>query len=265
MASARIRFALFVAIVLALPAVLMASADAQLRELGKLAMILSPAIAGLALAPRSARRASHVSWPWVSGAAIITLFVALGALAVAVAVGAASVALTPTPFSVIASAAGASALTSVLEELGWAAGGLALATAAYGRRWGVLALGTVWAAWHLVPVALHVGLFPYLEAAPPLMIAAFIGSCLIYRELLTQLRERSNSWLGAAAGHAAPNIVLAGLIAAGTTLPSGATDWPFFPAPGGIVFPGLALVAVLALRRADARSHASERPSKSST
>jgi hypothetical protein len=26
-------------------------------------------------------------------------------------------------------------------------------------------LGLVWAAWHLVPVALQVGLFPYLEAA----------------------------------------------------------------------------------------------------
>ncbi|MCC7004275.1 MAG: hypothetical protein IT357_19125 [Gemmatimonadaceae bacterium] len=236
MASAKLRFALFVAIVLALPAALMASTDAELRDLGKLAMIVSPAIAGFALAPRSPRRASHVSWRWVSGAAIITLLVALGALAVAVAVGAASVALTPTPFRNIASAVGASALTSVLEELGWAAGGLALATAAYGRRWGVLALGTVWAAWHLIPVALHVGLFPYLEAAPPLMIAAFVASCLIYRELLTQLRERSNSWLGAAAGHAAPNIVLAGLIAAGVTLPPGRTTGRSSPRRAGSCF-----------------------------
>lgn len=44
-----IRFAIFVAVVLALPASLMAQADPQLVELGKLAMILSPAVAGLLL------------------------------------------------------------------------------------------------------------------------------------------------------------------------------------------------------------------------
>ncbi len=112
----------------------------------------------------------------------------------------------------------------------------------------MLILGLVWAAWHLVPVVLHVGLFPYLEAAPPPMIVAFVVSCLIYRELLTLLRERSGTWLGAAAGHAAPNMLLAGLIAAGVGLPERADDWPFFPGPGGLVFPLLALLAVLALR-----------------
>ncbi|OYW84115.1 MAG: hypothetical protein B7Z20_11460 [Sphingobium sp. 32-64-5] len=113
----------------------------------------------------------------------------------------------------------------------------------------MLILGLVWAAWHLVPVALKVGLFPYLEAAPPLMIAAFIASCLIYRELLTLLKEKSGTWLGAAAGHAAPNVLLAGLIAAGVGLPDRAEDWPFFPAPGGLVFPLLALAALLVLHR----------------
>lgn len=247
--SARLRFGLFIAAVLALPAALMATADPQLRDLGKLAMILSPGIAGFALAPRPRRRASSVSWTWVWGAAAITLLVALGALVVAVALGAASLEVQATSLGVIASAAGVSAITSALEELGWAAGGLAVATAAYGRRWGVLILGLVWAAWHLIPAALQVGLFPYLEAAPPLMIAAFIASCVIYRELLTLLREKAGSWLGAAAGHAAPNVLLAGLIAAGAGLSGSAVDWPLFPAPGGLVFPSLALVAVLALRQ----------------
>ena len=183
------------------------------------------------------------------GACAITLFVALGALGVAIAVGAASFQLDAISLGVLAAAVGGSALTSVLEELGWASGGLTLATAACGRRWGVLILGLVWAAWHLIPVALQVGLFPYLEAAPPLMIAAFIASCLIYRELLTVLREKSGSWLGAAAGHAAPNVLLAGLLAAGVGLSDRTEDWPFFPAPGGLVFPLLVLAALLVLRR----------------
>jgi len=153
-----------------------------------------------------------------------------------------------TAFGAIIRPMGRFSLPRRLEELGWGGGGLALAIAAWGRRWGVLILGLVWAAWHLVPVALHVGLFPYLEAATPPMIAAFIVSCLIYRELLTVLRERSRTWLGAAAGHAAPNILLAGLIAAGIGLSDRPEDWPFFPAPGGLVFPLFALGAVVALR-----------------
>jgi hypothetical protein len=252
-AFARLRFVVFIIIVLGLPAGLMAATDPQLVDLGKLAMILSPAVAGLALSTKRWSRGSATSWGWISGAAAITLLVTLGALSVAIAVGAASFRLEDTPLDAVMRSAGGSALTSVLEELGWAGGGLTLAIAAFGRRWGVLVLGLVWAAWHLVPVVLKVGLFPYLEAAPPLMIPAFIASCLIYRELLTVLRERSGSWLGAAAGHAAPNILLAGLLAAGVELSDRTEDWPFFPAPGGLVFPLLALVALKALRRGKLR------------
>lgn len=252
-AFARLRFVVFIIIVLGLPAGLMAATDPQLVDLGKLAMILSPAVAGLALSTKRWSRGSATSWGWISGAAAITLLVTLGALSVAIAVGAASFRLEDTPLDAVMRSAGGSALTSVLEELGWAGGGLTLAIAAFGRRWGVLVLGLVWAAWHLVPVVLKVGLFPYLETAPPLMIPAFIASCLIYRELLTVLRERSGSWLGAAAGHAAPNILLAGLLAAGVELSDRTEDWPFFPAPGGLVFPLLALVALKALRRGKLR------------
>lgn len=235
--------------VLALPAALMTTSDPRLIDLGKLAMILIPGVAGLALSPERWRRGSDVNWRWVWGAGAITLLIALGALGVAVAAGAASAQLRGTPLSVIGGKVGGSALTSVLEEVGWAGGGLAVATAACGRRWGVLILGLVWAAWHLIPVALQIGLFPYLETAPPLMIAAFIASCVIYRELLTVLKEQSGSWLGAAAGHAAPNILLAGLLAAGTQLSDRTEHWPFFPAPGGLVFPLLTLGALLVLRR----------------
>jgi len=249
MTFARLRFAVFVVIVLALPAGLMAASDPQLVDLGKLVMILSPAVAGLALSAERWKRGSGAFWAWVVGAAAITLLVALGALGVAVAVGAASFRLQDTPLDAVIGSAGGSAVTSVLEELGWAGGGLTLAIAAWGRRWGVMILGLVWAAWHLVPVALKVGLFPYLEAASPLMVAAFIASCLVYRELLTLLKERSGTWLGAAAGHAAPNVLLAGLLAAGVGLSDRPEDWPFFPAPGGLVFPLLALAALLALRR----------------
>jgi hypothetical protein len=248
-AFAQLRFGLFIVIVLALPAALMATAYPQLVDLGKLTMILGPAVAGLALSAKRWTIGSGISWKWVLGSAAVTLLVALAALGAAVAVGAASFRLEGTPVDAIIGSAGVSALTSVLEELGWAGGGLTLAIAACGRRWGVLILGFVWAAWHLVPVAFKIGLFPYLEAAPPLMIAAFVVSCLIYRELLTVLREKSGSWLGAAAGHAAPNVLLAGLLAAGVSLSDGPEDWPFFPAPGGLVFPLLALAALLVLYR----------------
>ena len=145
---------------------------------------------------------------------------------------------------------GVSAVTSVLEELGWAGGGLALAMAAFGRRWGVPVLGLVWAAWHLVPTALHVGLFPELETAPTPMILSFIAACVIYRLLLTNLRQRAGTWLAAAAGHAAPNILLAGLMTAGLGgFDRPGTFWMVFPAPGGLVFPVLALLALAIVAR----------------
>lgn len=251
--AAQIRFGVFVAVVLALPASLMATGDPRLVDLGKLAMILSPGLAGLAL-NRGLGGFSRVRWGWVGVAAAVTLAVAVGALAAAWMAGAATFQRSAAAPPAILTAAGVSALTSVLEELGWAGGGLGLAVAAFGRRWGVPILGLVWAAWHLIPVALRVGLFPDLEAGPPGMIAAFIVACVIYRELLTELQERAGSWLAAAAGHAAPNIVLAGLMAAGLGSFHSPGGWALFPAPGGLVFPILALGAVLLLKRLPRRA-----------
>jgi uncharacterized protein len=254
MIRARILFALFAASVLIPPAALMSSGEARLVDLGKLVMILSPGVMGLILNNGLGEGPGRPVWKWVGLAAGVTLMVAAGSLAVALAAGAARFSPVAADPGAVAIAAGISILTSVLEELGWAAGGLALAVAALGRRWGVIALGLLWAAWHLVPVVLRAGLFPQLETAPPLMLAAFVAACLVYRELLTQLRERSATWLAAAAGHAAPNILLAGLMAAGLTGLDRPDPWPLFPAPGGLVFLVLAAAAVLALRRRQAKA-----------
>ncbi|WP_430424087.1 CPBP family glutamic-type intramembrane protease [Phenylobacterium sp.] len=243
----RVRFAIFIVAVLALPAVLMAQSDPQRVELGKLAMILSPAVAGLLLNWGVGGAKGPRRWGWVAAAAGVTLAIAGGALAVAFLAGAARFSPTGVTGTSLLAVVGVSTLTSVLEELGWAGGGLALADRALCPRWGVAVLGVVWAAWHLVPVVFGVGLFPYLEQGPPGMIAAFIAACVVYRFLLTDLRRRAGTWLAAAAGHAAPNILLAGLMAAGVGgFESGA--WGYFPAPGGLVFPLLALAALVALQ-----------------
>lgn len=249
MKHARLRFTVFIAVVLGAPAVLMAAGDPRLADLGKLVMILSPAVAGLALNLGVGRSAGPRRWGWVARAAAITLAVAAGAVAVALMAGAARFGPPAGDGQLVLTRAGISGLTSVLEELGWAGGGLALAIGAFGRRWGVGVLGLAWAAWHLIPTFLKVGLFPQLEAAPPAMLGAFVLACLIYRELLTALRERAGTWLAAAAGHAAPNIALAAAMAGGLGGFDGTRAWPFFPAPGGLVFPVLALIALLAVRR----------------
>lgn len=248
--SARVRFAVFVALVLALPGGLMAVDDAQVRDLGKLAMILSPAVAGFLLSRGLPGAATPRRWRWVARAAAITLAVAGLALAVAFITGVAAFRQASLDGSGVAMAVGASALTSLLEEAGWAAGGLTLAVAAYGRQAGVTILGLVWAAWHLIPALLKVGLFPDLEAAPPAMLAAFVVACLVYRELLTVLREQAGTWWAAGVAHAAPNMLLAGVMAGGVGAFDLSAGWWWFPAPGGVVFLIAALGALIAVRQA---------------
>lgn len=247
--AARVRFLLFCAIALGLPALLMALNGPPLEDLGKLVMILSPAVAGLALNGGLGKREGPRRWRWVGGAALVTACVAGLALAAALLSGAAGFSGQPTPPQTALALVGGTLLTSVLEELGWAGGGLALALKAFGRRVGVLVLGVVWAAWHLIPTFLKIGLFPELEAAPPLMLATFVIACVIYRELLTRFVELSGSWLGAAAGHAAPNVLLAALITtSGLKVLERPEAWPLFPAPGGVMFAALALAAVWMIR-----------------
>lgn len=247
--SARLRFGVFCAVVLGGPAALMSAGDPQLADLGKLVMILSPGLAGLALNLGLGYRGERTCWRWVGWAPAVVLGVAGVALVASLAAGGSTFGGERMGPQGAAEAVAGSALTSVLEELGWAGGGLALAVKALGRRWGVLALGLVWALWHLVPAWFRIGMFPPLEAGPPAMLAAFVVSCLVYRELLTLLVERARSWWAAAVAHAAPNVMFAGLMSGGLVLQARPDAWPLFPAPGGLVFPVAAAVAVWALRR----------------
>ena len=138
----------------------------------------------------------------------------------------------------------------MLEEAGWALGGLTLARAAFGPGVGVVVLGVVWSAWHVIPSRFGV-MFPELQHAPPLMLATFLVTCVVYRALLTRLRDRAGTWLAAAAGHAAPNVALSAVLCLGLDLrPAPGGPWMLFPAPGGVVFLVAASVALhLMLRR----------------
>ena len=202
--AARVRFLLFSLIVLALPGAIMAAADPRMGDLGKLVLIISPAIAGAALNVGLGHRGERIQWRWIGMAAATTLAIVGLALAASLAAGTSGFGGPRFAPQGASAALAGTALTSILEELGWAGGGLALALKAFGRRWGVAILGVVWAAWHLVPTFLKIGLFPELEAAPPLMLASFVAACVIYRELLTRFVERSGSWLAAAAGMPRP-------------------------------------------------------------
>ena len=79
----KFRFAVFAAAVLVLPAGLMATGDPRLRDLGKLAMILLPGITGVILSRGLGAREARPAWKWVGLAGVVTLAVALGAVAAA--------------------------------------------------------------------------------------------------------------------------------------------------------------------------------------
>ena len=245
--NARLRFALFAVLVLGLPGLLMQGPDAQTVDLGKLALILGPAIFGNALAYGLGPRRGPIVWRYIALAGVATLSICVLSLAGSI-LGGQSIFSGPVldRSATIAALAG-TCLTSVLEELGWALGGLTLAVRAWGERAGVLVLGCLWALWHLVPVALHVGLFPELERAPSLMLAAFVACCIAYRVLLTGFVVRANSWLAAAVAHLVPNLFITAFIAGGLVVLPAADDWALFPAPGGVLFLALVLVAVAGL------------------
>ena len=243
----RLKFLLFTLIVLGLPALLMGASEPRFDDLGKLALILSPGLAGLALNRGLGHRDEPLRWRGLGTAFAVSLAITCAALAVSLAARAAHLGGSPLPAP--AAALGGTLLTSVLEELGWAGGGLALALKAFGRRAGVLVLGLVWATWHLGPAFLKVGLFPDLETAPPAMLGAFVLGCLAYRELLTRLVEGSRSWIAAAIAHSAANVALTVFVWLGGVVQGEPGQWPLFPAPGGLVFIGLVGFAIGALAR----------------
>ena len=231
----KLKFIGFCAFVLGVPALLMSQSDPQRVELGKLIMITSPATLGLLLNWGTGDRGTKPVWRgvWVAGG--VSLAILAVSVAIAMLSGHTRFGGPPMAPHVLGTALGTTLLTSVLEELGWAAGGLALAIKALGRRAGVLILGLVWACWHLVPTYFKVGLFPDLEAASAANIITFVITCVIYREMLTILRERAQTWLAAAVAHALPNLIFAVLIGLGIQ-GFGAKDWPLTPVPGGSIF-----------------------------
>ncbi len=247
----KLKFILFCAAVLGLPALLMPQPEAQTRDLGKLIMITSPAILGLLLNWGTGDRGTKPVWRAVGVSAGVSFAILVVSVAIAMLTGHTRFGGSVMVPQALSAALGTTLLTSVLEELGWAAGGLALAIKAYGRRFGVLLLGVVWACWHLVPAYFKLGLFPDLEAASTAHIITFVITCVIYRELLTLLRERAQTWLAAAVAHALPNLVFAGLIGLGIQ-GFGVKDWPLTPVPGGSIFLVVAGFAILLLSRSRA-------------
>lgn len=250
---AKLRFLLFCGIVLGVPAAFMAAGDPALTDLGKLALILGPALAGtvLCLSSSAARTGQRFrAWPGAVAvqAALVTSSIAGLALALALLLGAAAFSGSSLAPDRVAVAIAFAALTSVLEEFGWARGGLVLAIDALGRTAGVCVLGVVWGAWHLIPTLLRSGLFPELEAAPPAMLVTLLVTCVLYRELLTRFAERSDSWLAAAAAHALPNMLFAALMGGGLVVLTNPAMWPAYPAPGGLGFAVLVLVALFVVR-----------------
>ena len=245
---AKLKFLAFCAFVLGVPALLMSQSEAQTRDLGKLIMITSPAILGLLLNWGTGDRGIKPIWRGVGVAAGVSLAILVASVAIAMLTGQTRFGGPIMAPEVLGGALATTVLTSVLEELGWAAGGLALAIKAFGRRLGVVILGLVWAGWHLGPAYFKVGLFPDLEVASAAHILTFVITCVVYRELLTMLRERAQTWWAAAVAHAVPNFVFAGLIGMGIQ-GFGVKDWPLTPVPGGSIFLVVVGLAVVVLNR----------------
>ena len=159
-------------------------------------------------------------------------------------------------FDLAGGAAGAATgvVTSTLEELGWAAGGLAIARAAFGRQLGVFVLGALWAPWHLVvarfaPADQVLAMFGATAPLEEGRILAFVVGCVAYRALLTRLQDRADAIWPAVAGHVAGNVLAGGLFGSGLLrlVPDG--PWAFFPGPTGLPFLIGTLAAVVWLDR----------------
>lgn len=248
MELAKLKFLAFTAFVLGVPALLMSQLEGQTRDLGKLVMITSPAIVGLLLNRGTGDRGIRPIWRGVGFAGVVSVAILVLSVGIAMLTGHTRFGGVPMAPEVLGGAMATTVLTSVLEELGWAAGGLALAIKAFGRRVGVTILGVVWACWHLVPAYFKVGLFADLEVASVTHLLTFVITCIVYRELLTQLRERAQTWWAAAVAHVVPNVIFAGLIGLGIQ-GFGVEDWPLTPVPGGSIFLVVVGLAIAALSR----------------
>lgn len=235
----------------------LAPADAEAAGPAMLVFLLSPALLANALAWGLPRRPARRIGPAVGAAVAVTSgIIAVSALA-AVAGGALVVG---GEVDAAAGAAGAvsGAVTSTLEELGWAAGGIAVARASLGPRLGVVGLGVVWAAWHLVVAAMAPpevvrGLFGTADSLGAARIGLFVLGCVAYRVVLTALRDRADAVWPAVAAHATGNVILGGLIGSGWARLAPDGPWVAFPGPTGVPFLVAAAVAAVGLVRFSGR------------
>jgi len=249
------RFVAFVAAVLGLPAaafLVVAPTDAETAGPPMLVFLATPALAAFLLSrglPRPRTTPKPALLPAVGlTAALVTV---TGAIAWAAGT------VGPGPGFDPSAAIGAVAvalITSTVEELGWAAGGTTVSRAALGPRVGVLALGLVWAAWHLVVAALAppvtVGGMFGMGDLTPARVTCFVLGVVVYRIVLTALRDRADALWPAAAAHATGNVVLGGALGSGALAFTPDGPWWAFPGPTGLPFlVGAAAIAVLLRRR----------------
>lgn len=259
-ARAPLRYAAFALWTLGAPALaFLALAPKDANEAGPamLVLLLSPALAGFV-----ATRGLPTQPP--GGPTLPAVGLAFGVMCAVITVSTlgafAGGALVPTGSFVAAGAlpgAITGLVTSSLEELGWGAGGITLARRAFGPRVGVLSLGVLWAAWHLVvaalaPPAVVLGMFGTEHPLAPARVVAFIVGCVAFRILVTALRDRSNNVWPAVAAHATGNVLLGALVGSGVARIDADGPWALFPGPTGLPFLlATAAAAALLLRRDD--------------
>ena len=256
-----LRFVVFAARTLGAPALAflaLAAQDAEAAGPAMLVLLLSPALAGFVLTRGLGPAPS-------AGPTLPAVAVALGAMSAVIAVsalgafaGGTLVAAGPFAPAGVFPGAVTGLVTSTLEELGWGAGGLVLARRALGERAGVLALGLLWSAWHLVvaglaPPAIVVGMFGTDHPLEPARLASFIAGCVAFRHLITLLQRRSNNVWPAVAAHATGNVLLGALLGSGVARLDPEGPWAWFPGPTGLPFIAATLVAIVVATRADAR------------
>lgn len=257
------RFVVFAAIVLGVPSglfVLLEPSSAEEAGPAMLALILLPSLAGALLArglPREeVRRRSVV------GGVGLAVGVTAAVVALSAVTGVATGAVRWLGTGTIGAAAGtlaASVVTSTLEELGWAAGGLRVARASLGRHAGLVALSVVWALWHPVvaafaPAETVAMMFPRGDMFEPGPLIGFFVGLWAYRLLLTELRDQSASVWPAVAAHVTGNVLLGAPLGGGyaSTPPEG--PWWGFPSATGVFFAVAALVATWLVRRSAPRA-----------
>lgn len=252
-----VRLLLFTAWVLGAPSLafqVLAPTDAESAGPAMLVFILSPALAGFVLSRGLPGQPSTTNAQKLRGvglAFVVTLTTILLSTGAAVALGAL---VRGTPAAGAGAAIASAFITSTLEELGWAAGGLAIVRAALPERVAIPTLGVVWACWHLViaafaPPEVAIGMFP-LGTPFALALAGFVLGCVALRLLLTELRDRAGTVWAAAVGHVVGNVLLGALLGSGVLAFSPDGPWWAFPGPTGLVFFTLTMMAWRLVRRA---------------